>query len=170
MASALIGAGFLAAKKWKDHLELLLLFRQMIHHLKGQILSAHATLPEALSEVGNRSLGQREGIFREPGEWFCRVAKRLEIRENESFSEVWKSEMAGFSADFPLSKQEMEQLRALGEQLGYADMAMQERTMLFYLEQVEESIARLKGELLQRTKLYRCLGMAAGLFLMVVLA
>lgn len=47
---------------------------------------------------------------------------------------------------------------------------MQERTLLFYLEETDGSIGFLKREMESRTKLYRCLGMAAGLFLMVVMA
>ena len=62
------------------------------------------------------------------------------------------------------------QPHALGENLGYADRDMQERTLLFYLEQTDDSIRFLKKEMETRTKLYRCLGMAAGLFLMVVMA
>ena len=59
---------------------------------------------------------------------------------------------------------------ALGENLGYAHKDMQERTLLFYLEETDGSIGFLKREMESRTKLYRCLGMAAGLFLMVVMA
>ena len=61
-------------------------------------------------------------------------------------------------------------LLALGENLGYAHKDMQERTLLFYLEETDGSIGFLKREMESRTKLYRCLGMAAGLFLMVVMA
>ena len=43
-------------------------------------------------------------------------------------------------------------------------------TLLFYLEETDSSIEFLKREMENRTKLYRCLGMAAGLFLMVVMA
>ena len=170
MAGTLIGGGFLTAKNWQNQLELLLLLRQMVYHLKGQILSANATLPEALEEVGTRSLRERAGIFQEPGQFFCRVAKRLEARNTTSFAEIWTEEMKRIPKDFPVKKEEMEQFRALGEHLGYADRAMQERTMLFYLEQADDTIARRKGELQEKTKLCRCLGMAAGLFLMIVLA
>lgn len=170
MAGALIGGGFLAAKNWQNQLELLLLLRQMVYHLKGQILSANATLPEALTEVGTRALQEREGIFQEPGQFFCRVAKRLETQDSVSFAEVWTEEMKQFPKDFPLKKGEMEQFRVLGDHLGYADRAMQERTLLFYLEQADDAIARRKGELQEKTRLCRCLGMAAGLFVMVILA
>lgn len=46
----------------------------------------------------------------------------------------------------------------------------QERTILFYLEQADDSLAFLKKETESRTKLYRSLGMAAGLFILVLFA
>lgn len=52
MAGALAAGGFWAADQWKEKLELLLLFRQMMFYLKGQILYANATLPEALPGGG----------------------------------------------------------------------------------------------------------------------
>ena len=57
-----------------------------------------------------------------------------------------------------------------GENLGYADKKTQERTILFYLEQADDSLAFLKKEMESRTKLYRSLGMAAGLFILVLFA
>lgn len=170
MSGSLIGGGFLAAKRWQDRLLLLQMFRQMIFYLKGQILYSNATLPEALGEIGMRFQEGRSGIFLEPGKFFLRVQKRMEEESQTPFFLLWKEELERLPADFPLVSSDRQALIALGEQLGYADREMQERTMLFYLEQAEASIAFLRGELDRRTKLYRCLGMAAGLFLMVVMA
>lgn len=170
MAGAAIGGGFFAAACLKERLDILLLFRQMIYHLKGQILYTNATLPEALLEVGTRFSAEREGNLREPGALFTRIAERLEKEENLPFAEIWKEETAGLPDRVPMDKTDRQYLSALGENLGYADRAMQERTLLFYLEQTDDSIAFLKREIETRTKLYRSLGMAAGLFLMVVLA
>lgn len=170
MAGSVIGGGFLAAAKWKERLDILLLFRQMIYYLKGQILYSNATLPEALGEVGKRFADGREGIFKEPGEFFLRVCRRLDEENQSPFAVIWKEEARRFPEDFPMNKPDLQNLSALGENLGYADRNMQERTLLFYLEQTDEAICFLKKELESRTKLYRCLGMAAGLFLMVVMA
>ena len=63
----------------------------------------------------------------------------------------------------------MKHSRHWGENLGYADKKTQERTILFYLEQADDSLAFLKKEMESRTKLYRSLGMAAGLFILVLL-
>ena len=79
-------------------------------------------------------------------------------------------EIEKFPDDLPLRKQDLEALQALGENLGYADKKTQERTILFYLEQADDSLAFLKKEMESRTKLYRSLGMAAGLFILVLFA
>ena len=160
MAGALAAGGFWAADQWKEKLELLLLFRQMMFYLKGQILYANATLPEAL----------RSGFLKEPGAFFLRVAERLEEQGDAPFPVIWKEEAERFPPGFPLEAGDHKNLLALGENLGYAHKDMQERTLLFYLEETDSSIEFLKREMENRTKLYRCLGMAAGLFLMVVMA
>lgn len=170
MAGSFIGAGFLAADNWKERLGILQLFRQMIYYLKGRILYSNATLPEALSEVGRRFLEGRNGVFSEPAQLFLRVRRRMEAERGVPFFSVWRSEVSGLPADFPMDKTDRQALASLGENLGYADRDMQERTLLFYLEQLDDSIGYMKKEMESRTKLYRCLGMAAGLFLLVVMA
>jgi len=170
MAGALIAGGFLAADKWKERLHVLQLFRQMVYYMKGQILYSNATLPEALFEVGTRFSDGREGVLKEPGNFFLRVYERMEKESGTPFFILWKEEAGKFPDGFPLDKGDRQNLCALGENLGYADRDMQERTMLFYIEQTDDSIGFLKKEMENRTRLYRCLGMAAGLFLMVIMA
>lgn len=168
MAGAAVLGGFMAAERLKERLEVLLLLRQMIYHLRNQIMYSNATLPEALTEVGERFSGEhvRES---EPGLFFRRVGERMEKETVRSFREVWREEAQKIPESMPLNKTDREALKALGENLGYADRTMQERTLLFYLEQTDDSIAFLKREMEERTRLYRCLGMAAGLFIMVIL-
>ena len=170
MAGALIAAGFFAAAQWKEKLDILLLIRQMIFFLKGQILYSNSTLPEALLEVGTRFSDGREGNFKEPGCFFLRVFERTEKEAGTPFFTIWKEEAEKLPERFPMDQADRQNLAALGEHLGYADRSMQERTLLFYLEQTDDSISALKKEMESRTKLYRCLGMAAGLFLLVVMA
>ena len=93
----------------------------------------------------------------------------MEEESGIPFFAIWKEEVERLPDDFPMSAADRQTLSSLGENLGYADRDMQERTLLFYLEQTEGAIAFLKKESESRTKLYRCLGMAAGLFLLVML-
>ena len=102
MAGALTAGGFWAAGQWKEKLELLLLFRQMMFYLKGQILYANATLPEALQEVGERYAEGRSGFLKEPGAFFLRVAGRLEDQGDVPFPVIWREEAGRFPPGFPL--------------------------------------------------------------------
>ena len=121
-------------------------------------------------EIGSRFSDGNSGMAAEAGLFFLRVEKRMEEEAGKPFAEIWKEEMEKFPDDLPLRKQDLEALQALGENLGYADKKTQERTILFYLEQADDSLAFLKKEMESRTKLYRSLGMAAGLFILVLFA
>ena len=159
MAAAVVAGGFLMAGEWEARVKILLLFRQMMVYLKSRILYSNETLPEALKEVGTRFADEKSGMEAEAGLFFLRVEKRMEEERGKSFSEIWKEELDRLQA-----------LRSLGENLGYADKTTQERTILFYLEQADDSLVFLKKETESRTKLYRSLGMAAGLFILVLFA
>ena len=156
MAAAAVAGGFLLAGEWEMRVKMLGIFRQMAVYLKARILYSNETLPEALKEIGSRFSDGNSGMAAEAGLFFLRVEKRMEEEAGKPFAEIWKEEMEKFPDDLPLRKQDLE--------------ALQERTILFYLEQADDSLAFLKKEMESRTKLYRSLGMAAGLFILVLFA
>ncbi len=169
MAISAAGYGFLAAERVKQQLEFLTMFRKMIYHLKNRILYANAALSEAVSEVGERFQEGKKGIWKEPGMFFCRVSELLEQERDLSVSQAWKKGMKERLERIPLSRADRINLEMLGENLGYADREMQERTLQFYLEQTDDAIAFLKTEVTVRGKLYRALGAACGIFIVVFL-
>lgn len=68
----------------------------------------------------------------------------MEEERGKSFSEIWKEELDRLPEDLPMRNEDLQALRSLGENLGYADKTTQERTILFYLEQADDSLAFLK--------------------------
>ena len=62
-----------------------------------------------------------------------------------------------------------EQLLRFGESLGYLDRDMQEKAILFYLEDLEHSIETLRKEEPEKSRLFFGMGILSGLFLAVVL-
>ncbi len=171
MAVSLIGGGFAFAEKGKKRLVILVQMRQMIHYLKSQILYSHATLPEAVIEVGNHfkdSKRERETGW-EPALFFLDVGRVLAERGNRTFSGIWQAEAKQIPPEVPLTKSDREHLGALGKNLGYADRSMQERSLLFYLEQLDETMEQVKAEAESLGKLYRTLGVAAGMFWFILL-
>lgn len=141
----------------------------MVYHLKSQILFANESLPDALLEVGTRFSEGKTGREAEAGNCFGRIASRARKERELPFSEIWKEEIKVLEKNSALLAADIQNLTALGEQLGYADREMQERTLMFYLEETDSAIAFLRKEAEDRKKLYRSLGVAAGLFLVVTL-
>ena len=163
MAGTLIAGGFAAAEQYRERAEVLGQLRQMVYYLKNQIMYANAPLPTALAETGTRFEGETAAFFH-------RTAGRMQREKAKEVSEIWREEAEKMFQRVSMGKQDRENLLALGRQLGLSDRSMQERTLLFYLEQTDESMAHFRQDLEARTKLFRCLGMTAGLFLMVLLA
>ena len=169
MAASVICFGFFAAQKRKERLEMLCLFRQMICCLKTRILYSNDTLPDALMEVGRTVLEQQDGAMKIPGELFVRIGMRLEQDRELPASKIWIEELSNEKGLAGVSKEDRKSLLELGMSLGISNRLTQEQTIQFYLERTEDSIERLKTDVDARVKLYRSLGIAAGLFLTVCL-
>ena len=155
MTVSLIGAGFLFAERGTIRFAILVQLRQMIHYLKSQIL-----YPDS----------EWEHVMRwKPACFFLNVGTVFVERGDQTFTDVWLAEVKRIPAEVPLTKNDRENLGAFGNNLGYADRNMQERTFLFYLEQLDETIGRVKAETESLGKLYRTLGTAAGMFWFILL-
>ena len=159
------GMGLWYSWQWKKRLRTLLQLRQMVYFLKGEITYSHAPLPEALERVGKRAGG---GL----GRLFVSAAERIGRQEGETFQEIWKDEtekLAGQEMGIVLSGEDVEHLSGLGEHLGYLDVDMQERTLLLFLEQLDDAILYLKSHQKEKCRLYASLGMMGGMFLVIVM-
>lgn len=64
-----------------------------------------------------------------------------------------------------LKESDLASLRTLGGQLGYLDVAMQKKTLDYYLEQVSDACAQAKKEYREKEKMFRCLGLVPVRFL-----
>ncbi len=136
--------------------------RHMIFLLKGQILYANAPLHEAFGTVGRRVEGQLSQLF-------IRVAERIEMQQGEAFTVIWNEEVEAYKEDDWLSEQDRQNLKTLGEHLGFLDREMQERNLLLYLEQLDLRIQDMREHKQERCRLYSSLGVMSGLFVSILL-
>lgn len=156
------GLGAEAVHRLRERLKLLETLRRMASHMKGEILYANVPLAEALFRTGKRYKGA-------VGELFQEIAAKLEEESGDSFEKVWKDRVGKFAIESALNKKEQDQLLRFGESLGYLDRDMQEKAILFYLEDLEHSIETLRKEEPEKSRLFFGMGILSGLFLAVVL-
>ena len=123
---------------------------------------AHLPLPEAFTHVSVR-LPAPFGLF------LSGIADELKKADGRTLSEIWKAEEQKYIKKLHLTRTDLEQLETLGEVLGYLDTEMQLAAIRLYLEQLEQSLAEAQEQMGSRQRLYQSLGIAGGVFLVILL-
>lgn len=160
--TACTGAGASAVYRLRERKRLLETLKRMVSHLRGEILYANAPLPSAFYRTGRRGSGKAAGLF-------ISVAEEMERETGDSFEHIWERRVKELFQPGDLSPQDREQLLKFGANLGYLDRDMQEKTIQFYLEDLELAITHLRREEPDKSRLYLGMGILSGLFLTVVL-
>lgn len=159
-SAAGIGASF--SNDLKGRCMELRLLKQMIYMLRGEIKYTKTPLPEAFASIAVR--------MKEPfGSFLEELAKQLASLENQSFGELWNNQIKAQLSGSHLKREDKEQLGGLGEVLGYLDMEMQLSSIDLYLEQLELRIQDAQRAAQTKQKLYQSLGVAGGIFLVILL-
>ena len=140
-SAAGIGASF--SGDLKRRVRELRILKQLVYMLQGEIRYARLPLPEAFCHVSVR-LPVPFGTF------LSETADELKKADGRTLGEVWKMEEAKHLKGLHLVRADLEQLESLGEEL-------------------ENSIAEAKEHMGSRQKLYQSLGIAGGVFLVILL-
>ncbi len=164
---------------------------QCLQRLLGEIRFHQLPLTEALRETGRSAAGTAFADF-----LLC-VADQLELggtgkcdlesgapgwpdaegagveqsdvdRETYTLAQLWQRELDRFTQDSLLGE-EQGLLRELGEELGVLDLEAQVRTLEHCLEQWRDRIRELQRQEETHGRLYRGLGVSAGVFLAILL-
>ena len=136
--------------------------QKMVYFLLGEITYRREALPEAMVRVADK--------IRPPLSQFLReVSKAAKEYQGERFSRIFALKAREYLKDSSLTKEDLEGLVRLGEDLGYMDITMQENTINLYLEELKGEIRRTRQEAPARKKLYQALGLMAGMFLAILL-
>lgn len=129
--------------------------------LTSEITYANATLEEAFGHLEKR-------LQAPVGTFFKHVRQRMEEGEHGILSDVFQKQIQCDLSESGLKKSDLEHLQTLGGQLGYLDVKMQKKTLEYYLEQVNDACVQAQQEYREKEKMFRCLGISAGVFLVIL--
>jgi stage III sporulation protein AB len=162
MVCSSIGIGRSYSRGLTKNVEQLKKMKKMIYILKSEIKYSKAPLPEAFENLSER--------VEEPLRSFLSsVSAKLNQLSGRTFREIWEEEVEDKLQDSYLTKEDKEQLKRMGESMGYLDSEMQDNTLELYLEQLEISIEESRQTAAVKSKVYNCLGVTIGLFLAIIL-
>lgn len=156
------GLGAAGSMDLKRHCMELRFLKQAVYMLRGEIKYSRAPLPEAFGALSER-------LPAPLSEFFAHLAEELSRMEGQNLGEVWRQEIGRSLKGGCLKKEEKQKLQNLGESLGYLDLEMQLSTIDLYLEQLDEDMILAKEEIRTKQKLYQGMGIAGGIFLVILL-
>ena len=86
---------------------------------------------------------------------------------SHSFADIWIRNIEGLGESTCLNAEDMDELKQLGQTLGYLDIQMQEEGLRLEMDSLHAKNVRLKAELSSRVKLSVMLGFLAGILLVI---
>lgn len=154
--------GFRKAEKEKKRLEQGIALKRMLYLLQGEIRYGFTPLPEAICVIAKKAFDEFQPFLLE-------TARRLGTYEEASFSHVWQESLTQYLEPVILEKKFLEPIQSMGETIGYLDKEMQEKTIGFAIEQLEDEIFQMKDQVIKNCKMYRSLGLSCSLLIVIIL-
>ncbi len=130
--------------------------------LKGEIQYGNASLWEAFEGAAGKMQGEYRDFLKE-------TARRMQSASCRPFEDIFRECAREKLADAGLSREEEEDLYALGAHLGYLDLAMQIKQLELYQWEVQRSIGELQEQMPGKKKIYQSLGIMGGILLAVLI-
>lgn len=159
---ATTGIGLISGRDLKIRLDNMRYIKKLMLMLRGEIKYLKAPLGEAFFNVGKRA--------KEPFDiFFNKIALEIESLECESFYEIWCKHIDEELMKIKLNQKDCLTLKRVGEHLGYMDKEMQLGMIDLYVEQLEEEIKISKDSIDEKIRVYNCLGVAVGIFAVLIM-
>lgn len=156
------GIGISFGADLKKRYQELRILKQLVCMLRGEIRYTKTPLPEAFVHISAR--------IPEPfGPFLAAAAAEMNKADGRCFGDIWRELIQTRLSDSRLNRTDKSRLETLGEVLGYLDLEMQLSAIDLYLEQLELSLREAENSIGSKQKLYQSLGVAGGIFLVILL-
>lgn len=155
------GIGYLLGSEYLRRIEDLRAIKSIVFLLQGDIRYGNTMLSQAFSNAARRHGGSLADFLKE-------VSIQLEEGEGLPFYDIWKNAQEKHLKDRSFSKKDKHLLEELAKNLGYQEKEMQLKSLEGYGKEVEEKLTQLSAEMKEKTRLYRMLGILAGIFVVIL--
>lgn len=153
--------GFTLGNDMKRRIEFLQELQKGLLMLHQEMEYRKAPLEEALQSVGNSLKEPLSSFFRETG-------IRLEKLPGAPFFSVWEEMADWYLTGAEGKAEDREWIRQLGRQLDGLESGENSGILTIYEERLQEMVASAKEEYAQKAQLYQKLGVAGGIFLVLL--
>ena len=101
---------------------------------------------------------------------FCiDVSAKLNLMNGETLREIWYQAVDEHFKETSLTTKDLQSLKTMGDNLGYLDRDMHINSINMYLEQLDSDIDAAAMEINDKCRIYKCMGVASGIFITIIL-
>ncbi len=154
--------GICKADKLRKRYEELLDFRKILVMLQGEIRYNNATISEAFAHVGRHFSGSYKKIL-------DKASDKTAENSGNSLEEIWIHIVDEYKGDLNVKDNEIDIIKELGRSMGYLDCEMQENALNMLIEKIQVVIDEQGGKLPENVKVYRCMGIMLGIFVVLLI-
>lgn len=162
VAAAMSLLGFGAARSLEAEYLQLEKIRQILVMIQSEMQYGRSFLAEAFLTVSDTQEEPYAG-------WLRTMYEKMCSKKTGSLSLIWEEAARSSLKELVLHEREKKRLYDLGRYLGQADLKGQIRHMDMYIRHLEEEMADRRRSMQTRKKLYRVLGVTAGILLAILL-
>ncbi len=156
------GMGLTAGEDLERRLAAMEQVEKLLQLLQGELRCSFIPFPQAFRQVASRLSSPWQGFL-------LGLAARLEQMVGERLQTVWEEGVDGLPEGCGLDGEDRRELASLGKELGYLDLTMQLKTLEHFLERWQGRMEEIRRELPAKKRIFRCLGISAGLLLALIL-
>ncbi len=131
--------------------------------MSGQIDFAIRSIPQILINISKRNDCMPVKDF------YGYVGNKLRSRECSDFNEAWNEGVNLYLCDNIFTESDREIFRNVGNMPVYLDKQMQIKELEENIKMLEEDIINASENLASRLRIYRCTGISAGIFIVLIL-
>ena len=163
LVAAEIATGSIMAYRVKMRVEELVYIKKLMLMFKGELRYKNAMLSEAFMAVSFRAKKPYDKLF-------DGLSKATEENNTTTMAKVFESKVDELLVeDTFLKKEDIHWFKELGETMGYQDQKMQLANIDLYVERLSQVVLEEKEKMNETMKMYRTLGVMAGLLVFIVL-
>ena len=158
-----VATGSIMAYRVKQRVEELIYIKKLMLMFKGELRYKNAMLSEAFMSVAIRARGPYDKLFEGLSEateknYTTTMAKVFEMKVDEILI-----------GNTFLKKEDIHWFKELGETMGYQDQKMQLANIDLYIDRLSSVVDEEKEKMNETMKMYRTLGVMAGLLVAIAL-
>lgn len=156
------GLGFRMSYELIYRIEDLQQIKRVMVMLRGEIKYANAPLTEALYSIASRVPAPWKELLKE-------MTETMEACDGNTFASIFESMQKKYLGGTSLLPKDRKRLTDFGANLGYLDKEMQLASIDLYLEELEAQIKEAGDKVEKNSRLYRVMGMAVGVLILLII-